>query len=262
MRTWNRRTASRPWRASRSSALELFEDPFADADAAAEEAGASDALLPITGQGTDITSRILAKHAHMKASGTIRRQRVVPPTETQSAVIEPFTTLAPPGMEELLEQVDRQDWLNANGRERLRTLLKGYANDGGGALPHDIFQRLEASCLLNAEQAGLLETALADQRIVGRHRLGQVLAGGSSVRRYGSENGRAGPGPGAGDAHRQPQPPQALPGRGAAGGCAAGIRASPSCSTPMPAVRSAGPPPAPPPGTASSRRRSAPRLRP
>jgi serine/threonine protein kinase len=149
-------------------------DPFSDADREAEVLK-EQAKEPVV----DITSRILAKHAALKATGRIRAA----PTMAISDVGSPLQ-VPPTSADVLLEIVAANGWLDAPALGQLRELCRQHISSSAGLLPRDIIPRLHGSRLLGMEQVVELRATLVDQAAFPRYRFGKQLGVGTLGRTY------------------------------------------------------------------------------
>jgi len=150
------------------------DDPFDHADREADRSAARE-LDPVI----DITSRILAKHAAMKATGRIRAIKPVALTDLASPLQVP-----PTSAEKLLAVVSANGWLEASAYEQLAGLCRSHASSSAGLLPRDIIARLHGSRLLGMEQVVELRATLIDQSRFPRYRFGRQLGVGTLGRTY------------------------------------------------------------------------------
>ena len=156
------------------SDVEHRENPFERADRAADQPVESEQDPVI-----DITSRILAKHAAMKATGRIRAIKPVALTDLASPLQVP-----PTSAEKLLAVVAANGWLEASAFEQLSALCRTHASSSAGLLPRDIIARLHGSRLLGMEQVVELRATLIDQSRFPRYRFGRQLGVGTLGRTY------------------------------------------------------------------------------
>ncbi len=159
------------------------EPAVAEPDEPCAPAADGPAAPPASAPPSDITRRILAKHAQLKAEGRLRSFQA-PVVGRPIAAIEPFTVPRAARPSEVLTVVDGNGWCDGPARERLRELLEALHDHERGQLPLDVAQRLEACGMLTREQAGLLETALEDQAILGKYRLSRRLRDQGDCRSY------------------------------------------------------------------------------
>ncbi len=188
----------------------LGADPFAAADAAAawaEERRAapapaspaaaspsSDALEPLPAaraQGSppltadrdpaaDVSSRILAKHAALKAG----RAGLPPLKRTASVVSQSFLAGPAPRMEVVIGIIIGNGWVPVEGQKKLRDFFNNSASTLLLRMRGGISNQLVSRGILPAELAGELDATIADQLCFPQYRLTKVLGKGPVGRTY------------------------------------------------------------------------------
>lgn len=149
-----------------TGAMLTVSDPFAAADAAAEAAGES--------EPDDISSRILAKHAQMKAEkgGSLPATRPRSTVITQSFLAQ---STAPARLDVVLGLVLANGWVDAEAQRKLREFLRMHASTLALRMRGGVSALLEKRGIIDAPQAAALERALADQAPFPHYRLGRIL---------------------------------------------------------------------------------------
>jgi serine/threonine protein kinase len=147
------------------------DDPFAEADAGAE---------PRADGIADVTSRILAKHAAIKAvrgvpSTSIRRRTDSTATSSATSTLKPDVVMG---------IITGNGWLGPESREQLRDLLDSRAATQALKRPGGVPNLLAVRGILTPHLARELELILLDHGFFPRYRIIRLLGSGRVGRSY------------------------------------------------------------------------------
>jgi serine/threonine protein kinase len=147
-----------------------LDDPFAAADAAA----------PPEAQA-EITSRILAKHAVLKAERTL-----VTPPRSRPVVSESFLSRSAPvtRVDVVMGVILANGWVDEGGQRSLRYFFRAHASSLTLRMRGGVSQLLVTRGIITADQARELELTLADQGPFPHYRVGRLLGAGGLGRTY------------------------------------------------------------------------------
>jgi serine/threonine-protein kinase len=158
-----------------TTAAPIIADPFAALDAA------SGATAPVDQETVEITTRILAKHAALKAERSL-----MPPPRPRPVVTESFLSRSVPVArpDVVIGVIIANGWVDEQGQHKLREFFRANASSLALRMRGGVSALLATRGIITAEEARELELTLADQAPFPHYRVGRLLGAGRLGRTY------------------------------------------------------------------------------
>jgi serine/threonine-protein kinase len=158
-----------------TTAAPIIADPFAALDAA------SGATAPIDPEAVEISTRILAKHAALKAERSL-----VPPPRPRAVITESFLSNSAPVArpDVVIGVIIANGWVDDAGQRKLREFFRNSASSLALRMRGGVSALLATRGIITADQARELELTLADQTPFPHFRVGRLLGQGQLGRTY------------------------------------------------------------------------------